>query len=544
MTARAAIAAACLAALAASAGPASADTVRGTSHRDLIVSTPEPDRLLAGAGPDLVIAGPGDRADCGAGRDRLVLSMGRRYQPAARAAARRCETVSSQPVALAAAGLRLAAPVLRWDGRTLAWNKVNGTRKYVIAATPGGDRSATAYAAVTGLSWRPAAQPGATVAYAVRSDQAGAPWSPETAVTWPDSGNGGAGSGGGGGGGLPVPASAKIFGLNNITGWGPGMAEKVRAALPGVTHERQEYSPGMAWAYIDQRLRDAYDHGVQVEPLLNQYGSPMGQPLSALNRSAFAAWTGQFTARYGPGGSFWASRADKALAPGTFEIENEPYGQWYFTPVEPFEYARWFYAAARAGRAANPAAKFLIAVGPDRSTGILDSASAAWCQAQRHNGWCSGIDLLFAGQPGLAAEIDGIAIHPYGNPCLQDAGGPVRCPAGFSGPPGEDWGYAFTRKARAELLAHGVNKPFWITEVGATTGPGGASGAVTEAQQAAQAKFITADAKAQPWIKALIWYCLRDYGDGTDREHNFGILRRDNTWKPAAAAYQQAIAAP
>ena len=84
---------------------------------------------------------------------------------------------------------------------------------------------------------------------------------------------------------------------------------------------------------------------------------------------------------------------------------------------------------------------------------------------------------------------------------------------------------------------YGEAKPIWITEVGWPTHVGDER-ASTEKKQAAMIVRLYIQAIVSNCVEKIFWYNYRN--DGLDKnynEHNFGILHRDFTTKPAYTAY-------
>ncbi len=101
-------------------------------------------------------------------------------------------------------------------------------------------------------------------------------------------------------------------------------------------------------------------------------------------------------------------------------------------------------------------------------------------------------------------------------------------------------GFGNTLIAEADLrryLAGVPKRPIWLNEAGyASMGP---AGDLAQAEALVQKIVFAA---AQGWANYM-WYDLRDDGtDPTDWEHNYGLVKRDYTPKPAYAAYAHLIA--
>jgi hypothetical protein len=136
------------------------------------------------------------------------------------------------------------------------------------------------------------------------------------------------------------------------------------------------------------------------------------------------------------------------------------------------------------------------------------------------------IDDMFAAEPTLGQWIDGVSVHPYGD----DPALPLAKSSGWLDANGE-WAFQRIDNVRAKFLAHGVNIPFWITEVGWSTWE------VTEAAQARDYTDLIAQVKSRPWVRALFPYCLREFqASPTDNQSGFGLLRF-GSWQPKPAFF-------
>jgi hypothetical protein len=235
--------------------------------------------------------------------------------------------------------------------------------------------------------------------------------------------------------------------------------------------------------------------------------------------SEYAQFTAKVVERYGPGGIFWQQHPelDSSTAPVFFEIWNEPYyGFFSDGDADPGRYARLYRAAAAAGRAANPSAKFLIEADV--------SATDDWSE------WHNWITAMFDAVPDLGGYIDAVAVHPYV--------GSRKPPSAWD--PGTDYArYEFPRMAeiRREVADNGVpGTRLWITEVGWSTCVGD-SNCVSEAKQAdyLQEMFEMLDTAAYNYVDAVFYYHRSDldYGDPANKEGFFGLQRLDGSHKPA-----------
>ena len=83
----------------------------------------------------------------------------------------------------------------------------------------------------------------------------------------------------------------------------------------------------------------------------------------------------------------------------------------------------------------------------------------------------------------------------------------------------------------SQFLAHGVNVPFWITEVGWSTAR------VSEAEQARNYTDLIPQVASRPWIRALFSFCMRETQEHpTDAESQHGLLKY-GSWEPKPAFY-------
>lgn len=325
---------------------------------------------------------------------------------------------------------------------------------------------------------------------------------------------------------LAAPPGVRVGVTANSLDFGTGAGrEQTAARKAGAKWLREELRWGEVesrpgefhWRRFDRVMTAAAHRRLHVLILLDttprwEGPSPVTIPPDA---SRFAEFTARAVKRYGPGGSFWrVHRAlDARLAPRWFEIWNEPFlVQFSGGGPDPARYGRLAEAAARAGRQANPATRFLFAGevgyrGPD-------GAARPW------------IRDLFAATPGLARVTDGIAVHPYSD------GSPA------AGRQGILTGFRRLTAIRDEVAkASGRVLPVWVTEVGWST--------CTErprcVSEAAQARFVrdlfgVLRAEPRGRVRAVFLYRLRDLRGSSSsdpRERFFGLLRANGSRKPA-----------
>jgi hypothetical protein len=340
------------------------------------------------------------------------------------------------------------------------------------------------------------------------------------------------------------PASGGlVVGLNaNAAGWGgastadrldtvtSGTGTKwLREELDWATVEPQKGK--FDFSYYDHFMLLAAQRGLHVLGMLYDTPSWAGASDSAIpsDPTAFAAYVKHVVARYGANGSFWAENPTlKGSAITTWEVWNEPYlGSGDNGVYDPGRYANLVRAAARAGRIADPNAKFLM---------------AAEMQAGRdaNNNWQWWVDALYQAVPALNKFFDGVAVHDYGNDTTTLT--PIV--------PGQPYpNYGKIRRIddiRQQFINHGAaDKPFWITEAGWST-CSGSSDCVTPAQQKTNLStlFNYSHNDWQGWVQGVFIY---NYGDAnanpTDTFDGYGLTYLDGSPKPADAVFEQEAAA-
>ena len=276
-----------------------------------------------------------------------------------------------------------------------------------------------------------------------------------------------------------------------------------------------EPSPGrFDFSYFDHFMLLASRKGVHVLPLLDGTPAWAGAHWNTIpsDPSTYARFVAAVVGRYGPHGSFWAQHPElRAYAIQTYELWNEPYfDNGNAGHYDPARYAALVKAAASAGRAVDPSAKYLL--------------EAEITGRQIGSKWVSWIDALYQAAPDLNNYFDAIAIHPYGRDTtgLSDHG----------------WGQMRrTEVLRNAFVSHGAaDKPLWITEVGWPTCTQGSDRCVHGSQQAASitALFNYLHTTWATYVKAAFIYHYEDFGrDASNSENDYGLTHADHTPKPA-----------
>lgn len=318
--------------------------------------------------------------------------------------------------------------------------------------------------------------------------------------------------------------SALLFGLSASIRLFQGSArcEETRlAAETGVRAVREDISWAQTepepnhydWTNYDAVVRTATEAGLMVLPIIDDspaWAAPSPGCLPS-GTGPYASFVAAVVSRYGTGGTFWRENPRLPSRPlRWYELWNEP---WTSTcNRDPAVYARLVVAATNAGRAASPGVRFLI--GGDTSYRTLDGTRSDW------------IGGMFAAVPDLGKYFDALSIHPYGG-----------APAQFTPAIAADNQPGRLELAHAELAAHGAaDKPLWVTEIGWST-CAGASGCVTESQQASYLhEFLRlATTTWRSFVRAVFVYDLRDSAPSPPDNDQawFGLLRPDLSKKPA-----------
>ncbi len=306
------------------------------------------------------------------------------------------------------------------------------------------------------------------------------------------------------------PPAGKLFGVVGANG--PSGTSGADARNLGITLDRVEFSPTTDVATMDATVALDASHRLTPLVLLSQYSTGTGLPLSGFNLGQWKTWAAMVVSRYGPGGSFWRGRTDSQYAPAYFELLNEPYGLWFYTPPEPVAYATFFANVAGAAKFANPRARFLLAGYPDtfKVASGADGAPDTWSSQ-------SWDDLLKAAPDGpLAVRLaDGVTSHPYGS---------------FTASPG--WHDAIGTHNDFPQL------PVWITEIGYRINEKIDGVLVTPAVQANLMLRSLVDFAGWSWARTYVWFRWSD-----NRGNGYGLVDGDGNHRPSYDAYQSFIAA-
>lgn len=345
------------------------------------------------------------------------------------------------------------------------------------------------------------------------------------------------------------PTAAATSGPSPIVGviagtaqWrGAGMAQRLKQVVSksdakwlreGFYWKQIEPKPGkFTFARYDHLVTLAAQHHVHllVELWMAPRWAARTPTTVPADPAAYAAYVAAVVGRYGPGGTFWAAHPNlAAYAVPTFEIWNEAYysngnGGHY----NPGRYARLVKAAVTAGRAADPAAKFLM--GAEMEGEFVQS------RAQGRS-WVWWVDALYKAVPDLNSYFDGVSVHPYGHDITH------RSPAIYGQP---YYGYDQMRRVeliRKQFVKHGAaSKPFWVTEVGWPTCKHGTIRCVTPAGQVKSLNALMRYARTtwKSYVRAVFVFYYDDVGaDSANPMNDYGLIYFNRRPKPALPVFK------
>ena len=197
-----------------------------------------------------------------------------------------------------------------------------------------------------------------------------------------------------------------------------------------------------------------------------------------------------------------------------YEIWNEPNYQYFWSSgPDPAAYARLLRAAYPAVKSVDPSAKVLYAGLSENDYDFLEGS--------------------YAEVPDLGNYYDAMAVHPHTWP----------------EPPEWYWyndkgrmdknSFPAYREVRNTMLAHGDNKPIWITEFGWATYSG--SSGVSEQMQADYLTRAFKCLEQDPYVEVAAWYIYRNSYWANDADtwlDQLGLVRTDYSRKPAYDAFK------
>jgi polysaccharide biosynthesis protein PslG len=269
------------------------------------------------------------------------------------------------------------------------------------------------------------------------------------------------------------------------------------------------------WSTYDSVVAALARHALRWYPVLHDSPSWAGAGAgdaspATVHLGDFAAFAGALAARYGSGGSFWASHPSLSQLPaGDFEIWNEENSSvfWQSQADAPERYADLYATSRQAIKAVDPAARVVVGgLALDNPPEVSDELQF--------------LARMFAQRPDLRGAVDGVGLHPY-QASVADTYMRI----------------ALVRQAVDQLAGPGV--PIDVTEFGWTT---------TTVSDSTRAADLSALATALPrsgcGIDRLLAYAWTTReSDPSNSEDWFGIWNLDGSPRASGLAYLGAVQA-
>ena len=262
------------------------------------------------------------------------------------------------------------------------------------------------------------------------------------------------------------------------------------------------------WSKHDAWVGELARAGLRLYPIID-YGTAwnavtpgkwQSRPSDPQQYAAFAA---AVVGRYGPTGTFWNEHPELPRLPvQSVEIWNEENAQqfWYEQATAPADYARMYVAARTAVKLVAPATEVVVG-------GLVDQGADSFVRG------------MAAAVPGIGAQLDAVAYHPY----LMD-------PATAAGR------VAAVRRTLSAIGA--TNAPIELTEVGwssleASDDARGAN--LAEISRLALDPVLNVS-------KVIAFAAMSNEGDPGQWDQWFGLLNHDGTPKSTFVRWAAAIA--
>jgi len=208
-------------------------------------------------------------------------------------------------------------------------------------------------------------------------------------------------------------------------------------------------------------------------------------------------------------------------AVAAYEVWNEPdEAIWWQPGPDPAAYAALLNASYDAVKSVNPAAKVV--------TGGLTGNNYRFLE-----------QIVDAG----GTKFDAVGVHTD-TACLTSPPDEQ-----YREPDGRIGRYSFTgyREIRHSLLARGIDRPIWMTEMGwstltSTCTVGERAGTKPSGVSAAEQARYLADAYAclqrDGYVDHAFWFSLQDLGGDARYDHYLGLIGANGTPKPAFEAFR------
>ncbi len=290
----------------------------------------------------------------------------------------------------------------------------------------------------------------------------------------------------------------------------------------GAAYLRVQIDHSNSLGYYDLLFDRAAKRGITILPYL-MWGPEYPLP----SYGDWNSWVKSTVERYKPGGEFWKDKASYAKPVTTWEIWNEPNLAEY-TPAkedpknpvvsqaEAQKFGEFFRFTSHAIHLVQPSAQTLVG-------GLY---LGAWNEA----GMEAYVSALYKA-PGIASEVGGVAIHPYG----FSLGSQIS---------------EFTKEVTTirKVLngqSQGSSKPLWITELGWPVAGTGQSlvDAPTQASLLKQSfNWVKSNAGTYN-IQALTWHAARDINN-EKWDYHCGLRDLSGKYRQSWWEFQQQAGAP
>jgi hypothetical protein len=407
----------------------------------------------------------------------------------------------------------LAAPAVTVTGNALSWNQVGGVTTYVLVRRVAGQ--VDQYTSVGGTFTTPAAVPGKTARYSVRTAIDGSAWSPEVAISYPAEQQQPAPAPAPAPG--PAPSSPAPVSVDFQIGLVAGTAHTYELSFlksMGVKTARLDFDINKSAASMAGDVEAYAKAGIRPVLLATFYG----RVPSTSEAQNLATWA----AAYGPGGTFWQGKSySTSVMPNEIEFGNETSYSYQWSDNSMGTYAA---RAQSYAQRARDAAVAITAANPN--VGLL----AIGDNAVNQDSW---MKQMLKAVPNLADLVNGWTIHPYG----------------------PTWATRIDSTINSAKAGGARDLPIWITEWGLSTDNGrclsdnyGFDKCLTYDAAASTLRSALSGMQARYGrrLGAFFLYQAHDqYASGTKtgRESYFGALQSNGATKGAYTTEMKAAIA-
>lgn len=404
-----------------------------------------------------------------------------------------------------------AAPVITVSGQTLSWSAVGGVATYVLVTKVPGEEPQ--YSEVTGTSVTPAAVPGKTVHYSVRTAVEGSAWSPEVEISYPAAKT------------EPPPTVEPPPHTETPPPAETGSGPFEMGVVMGSAELYELPFAEELGAHTARVEFDVADPVSELEPVVEAYAKAGIRPLLLANFTgripsyAEAENVAKWAVAFGPGGTFWKGRSLPADAAVTdIEFGNETNNPYQFSATLPYEWqnsSEYLERAEEYARRLAAAHEAVVRSGAD--VGLLGIAD-------QYSGYTTWVAAMFKAEPNLGTMVAGWTVHPYG----------------------PEWHIAMDNMI-ADTAAHGASSsiPIYVTEWGLSSDNGrclennmGWNPCMTYSEAATDLASTVSAMRARygSRLRGFYLFQARDQkatGTSTNREGYFGALQSDQASKGA-----------